>query len=181
MSVNRVFLLGNLGKDAESRQITDDRAVVTFTLATSEVRRSSTGETREDTTWHNVCYWTKPGAKIVEFLRKGTLVFIEGSINNRQYEDQSGNKRFVTEIRASNIQLVGPKPQQQQPQSLFGQHDQPKPAVMPTGGYAQPRYDQPQNAPQGFQQTGVFPTRPVFQPQEPVTMPAGFEDLPDGF
>lgn len=187
MSVNRVFLVGNLGKDAECRTPgSGDRMVINFTIATSERYRAQTGEIKEDTTWHNIVYWTKADSTFANYLKKGTQVFVEGSINNRQYTDQSGATKYVTEIKASRVDLIGSRPQgaginQPGPYQANG---------VPAGNYRPQQYGQPQDAPHGFQQTGLFPNQPVNQaplygqtqqaPARPQ-MPAEFENLPDGF
>ncbi|MBR8534820.1 single-stranded DNA-binding protein [Carboxylicivirga mesophila] len=111
MSVNKVILVGNVGKDPEVRYLDNDVAVANFSLATTE--RGYTGrdgQTVPDRTeWHNIVAW-RGLAKVVEnFVKKGTQLFIEGKIRTRSYDDKDGNKRYVTEIYADNLQLLGRK------------------------------------------------------------------------
>lgn len=111
-SLNKVMLIGNLGKDAEQRFTQSGTAVANFTMATT--RRVKKGDNWEDETdWHNVVFWNSE--KIVEFLTKGKQVFVEGRLQTRSWEDQSGNKRYTTEVVAENLILLSgsDKPQQQ--------------------------------------------------------------------
>ena len=105
--VNKVILVGNLGKDPEVRYLENGRAVANFSLATSETYKNKAGERVTNTEWHNVVLWT-PLAEIAErFLHKGSQVYIEGKITNRSYEDKEGNTRYVTEIVGREMTLLG--------------------------------------------------------------------------
>jgi single-strand DNA-binding protein len=99
-SVNKVILVGNLGKDPEVRRLNSGDAVVSFPLATSESwRDKQTGERKERTEWHNVVIFNENLGKVAEqYLKKGAKVFIEGQLQTRQWEDQSGQKRYTTEV-----------------------------------------------------------------------------------
>jgi single-strand DNA-binding protein len=107
--VNRVILLGNLGKDPESRALENGRTRVTFTLATNEVYKNKEGEKVTNTEWHNVVLWT-PLAEIAEkYLSKGKQVYIEGKLNSRSYVDKEGQTKYITEIVGQNLVLLGSK------------------------------------------------------------------------
>ena len=112
MSVNKVILVGNVGKDPEVRYLDNDVAVANFTLATTERGyKSRDGQTTPDRTeWHNIVAW-RGLAKIAEnYIHKGSQIYVEGKIRNRTYDDKDGNKRYITEIFADSIQLLGRKP-----------------------------------------------------------------------
>lgn len=109
-SLNKVLLIGNLGKEAETRYTPDGLAVVKFPLATTEYFKSQSGEKSEKTTWHNIVVFGKTGENVVNFLNKGKQVFIEGRISTSQYDDKDGITRYRTEIIANSIILLGAKP-----------------------------------------------------------------------
>ncbi|MCX2744883.1 single-stranded DNA-binding protein [Mangrovivirga sp. M17] len=106
--VNKVILVGNLGKDPEVRHLDNGRAVANFPLATSEVYKNrQTNERVTNTEWHNVVLWS-PLAEVAErFLKKGSQVYIEGKITTRSYDDKEGNKRYITEIVGREMTLLG--------------------------------------------------------------------------
>ena len=99
-SVNKVILIGNLGKDPESRRFPSGGQVVSFSLATSESwRDKATGERKEKTEWHNVSIFNEGLCKVAEqYLRKGSKVYIEGSLQTRKWQDKDGNDRYTTEV-----------------------------------------------------------------------------------
>jgi single-strand DNA-binding protein len=104
-SLNKVLLIGNLGKDAETRYTPGGTAVTNFTLATSRRwRDQQSGEWKEETEWHDVVLWR--GENVANFLQKGKQVFVEGHLRTRSWEDQSGNKRYRTEIVSDNLILL---------------------------------------------------------------------------
>ena len=107
MSVNKVILIGNLGKDPELRFTSTGSAVARFPIATSEVWNDRDGNKQERTEWHNIIVWGKQGESCSQYLAKGRQVFVEGSIRTRSYDDKSGNKRYVTEIVAQRIRFLG--------------------------------------------------------------------------
>ena len=107
MSVNRVMLIGNLGKDPELRFTPSGRAVARFPVATSEQWTTPEGQRQERTEWHNVVVWGKQAESCGQYLSKGRQVFIEGSIRSRQYDDKEGQKRYITEVIAQRVQFLG--------------------------------------------------------------------------
>ena len=108
--VNKVILLGNLGKDPEVRRLDDGRGVANFSLATSETYKNKSGEKVTNTEWHNVVLWS-PLADIAEnYLKKGSQVYIEGKISNRSYEDKDGVKKYISEVVGREITLLGRAP-----------------------------------------------------------------------
>jgi single-strand DNA-binding protein len=107
MSLNRVLLIGNLGRDPEVRFTPSGRAVARFPLATSEVWTDQEGQRQERTEWHNVVVWGKQAESCGQYLAKGRQVFVEGSIRTRQYDDKDGNKRYITEVIAQRVQFLG--------------------------------------------------------------------------
>ena len=109
MSVNKVILVGNVGKDPEMKYFDNDNVKANFPLATSERGYTTSGGTQipERTEWHNIVCW-KGLAQIVEkFVKKGTQLYIEGKIRSRSYDDQNGVKRYITEIYAENVEMLG--------------------------------------------------------------------------
>lgn len=105
--VNKVILVGNLGKDPEVRHLENGRAVANFSLATSETYKNKAGERVTNTEWHNIVLWT-PLAEIAErFLKKGGQVYIEGKLTTRSWDDQEGNKRYTTEVVGRELTLLG--------------------------------------------------------------------------
>ncbi len=107
MSVNKVILIGNLGKDPEVRFTSNGRAVAHFPIATSEVWNDVNGSRQERTEWHNIIVWGKQGETCGQYLAKGRQVYVEGSIRSRSYDDKDGNKRYVTEIIAQRVRFLG--------------------------------------------------------------------------
>ena len=107
MSVNRVFLLGNLGKDPELRYTPSQQPVCNFSLATSESRKGADGERVEQTEWHNIVVFGRQAETCKQYLGKGRQIFVEGRIQSRKWQDQQGNTRYITEIIANNVQFTG--------------------------------------------------------------------------
>ena len=106
--VNKVILVGNLGKDPETRYMPSGSAVTNLTLATSESwKDKQTGEQQERTEWHRVALFGRLGEIAAEYLRKGSQVYIEGSIRTRKWQDKEGKERFSTEIVANEMQMLG--------------------------------------------------------------------------
>ena len=106
-SVNRVILVGRLGRDPEVKYTPSGAAVAKFSLATDEVFKDRSGEQQKHTEWHNIVVWNKLAEICGQYLTKGKQVYIEGSIRSRQWEDQAGNKRTSYEIIASRMQMLG--------------------------------------------------------------------------
>lgn len=107
--VNKAILVGNLGRDPELRQTPNGQAVVNFTLATSESWTDKSGERQERTEWHRIVVWGRQAEMCNQYLSKGRTVYVEGRIQTREWEDKDGNKRYTTEINASNVTFIGPR------------------------------------------------------------------------
>jgi len=107
MSVNKVILVGNLGRDPEVRFTAGGKAVARFSVATSEVWTDAEGTRQERTEWHNVVVWGKQAESCGQYLQKGRQVYVEGSIRTRQYDDKDGNKKYITEVHAQRVQFLG--------------------------------------------------------------------------
>ena len=111
--VNKVILLGNVGKDPEVRRMDNNLAVARFSLATSE-RWNKDGNWVEHTEWHNVVVWRWLAERVEKYVRKGTTVYVEGRIRSRSYDDKDGIKRYVTEILADVMNVLDKHEQTQQ-------------------------------------------------------------------
>ena len=130
-SVNKVILVGNLGRDPEVRYTASGTPVANFTMATSERWTDATGERKERTEWHRIVVWGKQAEIVGEYLRKGKQVYIEGSLQTRDWTDRDGNKRYTTEVRAQRVQMLG-RPDDRQPVAA-GAPDQE--VAEPGGGF----------------------------------------------
>ena len=108
MSVNKVILVGNVGKDPEVKYLEQDVAVARFTLATSESYKAKNGERVETTEWHNIVLWRGLAKVAEQYVKKGSKLFIEGKITHRQYE-QDGVTKFFTEIVGNNMVMLDSK------------------------------------------------------------------------
>ncbi|QEM69788.1 single-stranded DNA-binding protein [Geobacter sp. FeAm09] len=108
-SLNKVMLIGNLGKDPEVRYTPSGAAVASFNLATSERFKNKSGEWEERTEWHRVTLWSKLAEIAGEYLSKGKTVYIEGRLQTRKWQDNSGNERYTTEIVGEKMQMLSPK------------------------------------------------------------------------
>ena len=108
MSVNKVILVGNVGKDPEVRHV-ESGTVCNFSLATSEVYKNKNGEKVTQTEWHNIVLWRQLAELAEKFVKKGSQLYIEGRIRTRSYEDQNGVKRYTTEIYADTMRFLGRK------------------------------------------------------------------------
>jgi single-strand DNA-binding protein len=106
-SVNKVILVGNLGRDAELRYTPGGAAVATLNLATTEMWNDKQGQRQEKTEWHRVILWGKQAETLQEYLTKGKQIYVEGRLQTRQWDDKDGNKRYTTEIKADRITLLG--------------------------------------------------------------------------
>jgi len=106
-SVNKVILVGNLGKDPEVRFTPSGRAVARFTLATTESWMDQESGRQERTDWHNIVVWGKQAESCGQYLAKGRQVYVEGRVTSRSYDDKDGNKRYITEIVAQRVQFLG--------------------------------------------------------------------------
>jgi single-strand DNA-binding protein len=105
--VNKVILIGNLGKDPELRYTPGGQATASFSLATTERWNDKNGQKQERTEWHNIVAWGKLAELVNQYLKKGRSAYIEGRINYRSWDDRDGNKKYRTEIVANQIQFLG--------------------------------------------------------------------------
>jgi single-strand DNA-binding protein len=185
MALNKVMLIGNVGNDPEIRYLDSNpqspqgnAKVASFRLATTERYRDRNGETRENTEWHNIVAWRSNADLVERFVHKGSQIYIEGKLRTRQWTDQTGNKRFTTEVQADNIQLLGKRPDA--PQGQGGYQGQGNP-----GGYTGPGYQSTPAAPAYSGQAASYapqPAQPAYQapvpPAQPASDPAPDDDLP---
>lgn len=109
MSFNKVILIGNVGKDPEVRHLETGIAVASFTLATTERYKNRNGELQDQTEWHNIVCWRNLAELTEKYIKKGAQIFVEGKIRTRSWADQTGAKRYTTEIVADNIRLLDRK------------------------------------------------------------------------
>jgi single-strand DNA-binding protein len=107
MSVNKVILVGRLGRDPETRYTGGGQAVANFSVATDETYKDRNGERQKRTEWHKIVVWGKQAEIAQQYLRKGSLIFIEGRIQSREWQDKEGQKRTSFEIVATNFRMLG--------------------------------------------------------------------------
>ena len=158
-SLNKVMLLGNLAADPEYRVLNSNTSVATVSMATNESYRDQQGNTQDKTEWHKLVFWSKLADVVHQYLHKGSQVYVEGKLRTRDYTDQNGQKKYVTEIQVTELIMLGgsqTQPQgqypQQQPQGYTGvytqqqSHPQQSQQGMWTGdqGLEQPQRGQPQ-------------------------------------
>ncbi|GAM08680.1 single-stranded DNA-binding protein [Geobacter sp. OR-1] len=137
-SLNKVMLIGNLGKDPEVRYTTSGQAVASFSVATSEKFKNRNGEMEERTEWHNVVLWGRQAEIAGEYLAKGRTVFIEGRLQTRKWQDKDGRDRYTTEIVGDRMQMLGGKGEG----GSGGRQGGGRPAT--EGGYnSAPAYEEP--------------------------------------
>ena len=105
-SVNKVILVGNLGRDAELRYTPGGAAVATLNLATTEVFKDREGQKKEDTQWHRVILWGKTAESLQDYLTKGKQIYVEGKLQTRKWKDKDGNDKYTTEIRGDRVVLL---------------------------------------------------------------------------
>ncbi len=128
MSVNKVILIGHLGKDPELRYTPGGKAVVSFSLATSDRWTGQDGQKKESTTWHKIVAWERTAEVMKEYLHKGSEVYIEGRIDNRSWDDKEGKKQYTSEVIVQNFQFVGSRSgSEKQPPGGSGPDDVPPP------------------------------------------------------
>jgi single-strand DNA-binding protein len=107
MSVNKAILVGRLGRDPETRYTSGGQAVCNFTMATDETYKDRNGERQKRTEWHRIVVWGKQAEIAQQYLHKGSLIFLEGRIQTRQWDDREGQKRTTVEIVANNFRMLG--------------------------------------------------------------------------
>lgn len=105
--VNKVILVGNLGKDPEVRHLENGAAVANFSIATSESYKDKNGNRQEQTEWHNVVLWRGLAQIAEKYLRKGSQIYIEGKLRTRSWQDKDGNTRYTTEVVGDNMTMLG--------------------------------------------------------------------------
>lgn len=180
MSLNKVMLIGNVGRDPEIRYLEGNgqngqgTKVATFTLATSERYKDRSGETRENTEWHNIVAWRQSADVCERFVRKGTQLYIEGKLRTRSYTDQTGNKKYTTEIAVDTLQLLG----RRDDNPATGAYQAPQQSYQqPAYQAAQPAFQQP-----SYQQPAYQPkaaAAPAAEPQPlDISIDDGTDDLP---
>lgn len=135
--INKVILIGNLGKDPELRYTPGGQATASFTLATTERWTDKNGQRQEKTEWHNIVAWAKLAELVNQYLKKGRSAYVEGKITYRSWDDRDGNKKYRTEIVAQTIQFLGSGPGGAGAGSG------------PGNGGGQESYAPPENAPKG--------------------------------
>ena len=109
MSVNKVILVGRLGKDPETRYMTNGEAVTNVSLATSENYKDKSGEKQEQTEWHNLVFYRRLAEIAGEYLKKGSQIYVEGRIQTRKWQDKEGKDRYTTEIIVNEMKMLGSK------------------------------------------------------------------------
>ena len=135
MSVNKVILVGNVGKDPETRYLDESTAITKFSMATSETYKNRNGERVTTTEWHNVVLWRGLAQIAEKYVKKGTQIYIEGRIKTRSYDDADGNKKYITEIVGDQLQLLGRRPDSGDGQGAQGGAGMQSGAA-PSGGQA---------------------------------------------
>ena len=161
--INKAILIGNVGQDPEIRytgDVNNGTKVATFRLATTERYRDRNGNLQEHTEWHNIVVWRNTADVVEKYVKKGTQVYVEGRIRTRSWDDQTGAKRYTTEIVADTLQLLGRKSD--------GQSQQ--------GGYQQPGYQQPSAQQAAYQQPAY--QQPAAPQAQPMTAEQPDDDLP---
>ena len=116
--VNKVILVGNLGKDPEVRHLENGTAVANFPIATSESYKDREGNRIDQTEWHNVVVWRKLAEIAESYLKKGSQIYLEGKLRTRSWDDQQGNKRYTTEVVADTFTMLGKKEDSQNTQDF---------------------------------------------------------------
>ena len=167
MSFNKVLILGNTAAAPEVRHLDGGSVVANFRVATSEVFTDRSGNRTERTEWHNIVCWRRLAEFAERYIQKGTQVFVEGRITTREYTDQTGQKRYRTEIVADNIQLTGRRPEGQGAQPQQG-------GFQSQGGYSQPA----KNPVQPAASPSVLPAPQDFPPEMDEFNNAEANDLP---
>ena len=178
-SVNKVIIVGNLGRDPEMRTFPSGDQVANVTIATTDKwKDKQSGEMREATEWHRVVFNGRLAEIAGQYLRKGSQVYVEGSLRTRKWTDQSGVEKFSTEIRADQMQMLGSR------QGMGGQGGGQQQGGYDEGGYGdqgQGGYDQ---APRRAAPPPARPSAPVQRPApapaaQAPRAPSGFDDMDD--
>ena len=138
MSVNKVILIGNVGKDPETKHLDKGVAVSNFTLATSESYTAKTGEKVSTTEWHNIVAWRGLAEVVEKYVRKGSRLYIEGRIRSRSWDDKDGVKHYITEIYSDNMEMLGKREGQGETTAQNGRVEQQLQSV------GEPDFNQPE-------------------------------------
>ena len=176
-SVNKVILVGNLGRDPEMRSFPSGDQVANVTLATTDKwKDKQSGEPREHTEWHRLVFNGRLAEIAGQYLRKGSQVYVEGSLRTRKWTDQAtGQERYATEIRADSMQMLGSRQGGGQQQGGYGNDD----------GYGESSYEAPRRAPAPAPMQQQRPAAPAARPAPaPMSPPpqraaSGFDDMDD--
>jgi len=131
MSVNKVILVGHLGKDPETRYMPNGEAVANFSIATSETWKDKQGEKQEKTEWHNIVAYKKLAEIVEKYVKKGSLIYVEGRITTEKWQDKEGKDRYTTKIVANEMKMLGGKPS--------GDQDKPAASEKPAAAQQEPR------------------------------------------
>ena len=164
--INKVILIGNVGQDPEIRytgDVNNGTKVATLRVATTERYRDRNGNLQEHTEWHSIVVWRNTADVVEKYVKKGTQVYIEGRRRTRSWDDQNGNKRYVTEIVADTLQLLGRRPEGQGQQQ--GGYQTPGQQPYQQQPYQQPAYQQP------YQQPAQPQARPMVEEQPDDDLP----------
>lgn len=176
-SLNKVMLLGNLAAEPEYKILNSNTAVATVSMATNESYKDAQGNTQDKTEWHKLVFWSKLADVVHQYLHKGSQVYVEGKLRTRDYTDQNGQKKYVTEIQVTELIMLGGAQSQTQPQ---GQYPQQQPQQRYTGVYTQQQsypqgqhhiYNQQQSYPQQPQQGMWTGDQGLEQPQRGQPQP----------
>lgn len=141
MAVNKVILVGNVGKDPEIRHLDTGVAVANFPLATSETYTAKNGERVTTTEWHNIVLWRGLAEVAEKYVTKGRQLYIEGRIRTRNYDDKDGNKRYITEIYGDTMQMLGPKGDDKSGAGQFNQNQNNAESTPQTSAANEPETD----------------------------------------
>jgi len=182
-SVNKVILVGNLGKDPETRTFPSGDQVANVSIATTDKwKDKQSGEPREHTEWHRLVFNGRLAEIAAQYLRKGSQIYVEGQLRTRTWE-QDGVKKYATEIRVDSMQMLGGRPRNDDGDDGYGdqrtQQQQPQ-----GGGYSRGNQQAPQRQPQGGQRNSYADGRGRSQPsqpqrQQPQRTGSGFDDMDD--
>ena len=137
-SVNKVILIGNLGKDPETRYLPSGDAVTNISVATTDTWKDKSGEKQEHTEWHRVAFFGKTAEIAGEYLKKGSQVYVEGSLRTRKWQDKEGHDRYSTEIRADVMQMLGSRAGAGEPRGAPAGGGASEPAFEPKSGAKKP-------------------------------------------
>jgi single-strand DNA-binding protein len=143
MSVNKVILVGNVGKDPEIRHLDSGVAVANFPLATSETYTAKNGERVTTTEWHNIVLWRGLAEVAEKYVTKGRQLYIEGRIRTRSYDDKDGNKKYITEIYGDSMQMLGSR-SDEKPENEQSSQNRNVQSVQQTPSIIEPEMDEPE-------------------------------------